>query len=75
MQFAMEIFILLQFSDFCRNKLWQKVLCNGAQVIRLESMHICKVWVNWDKMMTRFCNTTFAAQYKIFKFISRLLIR
>ena len=32
MQIAMEIFFLPEFPDFCRKKLRQKVLCNGAQV-------------------------------------------
>ena len=32
MQFAMEIIFLPEFPDFCRKKLRQKVLCNGAQV-------------------------------------------
>ena len=32
MQIAMETFFLPEFPDFCRKKLWQKVLCNGAQM-------------------------------------------
>ena len=35
MQIAMETFFLPEFPDFCRKKLWQKVLCNGA----LENKH------------------------------------
>ena len=30
MQIAMEIIFLPEFPDFCRKKLRQKVLCNGA---------------------------------------------
>ena len=33
MQIAMENFFLPEFLDFCRKKLRQKVLCNGALVV------------------------------------------
>ena len=32
MQIAMDFFFLPEFPDFCRKKLRQKVLCNGAQI-------------------------------------------
>ena len=39
MQIAMEKKILPEFPDFCRKKLWQKVLCNGALVTLDFSWH------------------------------------
>ena len=33
MQIAMNFFFLPEFPDFCRKKLRQKVLCNGALVL------------------------------------------
>ena len=44
MQIAMEFFFGPEFPDFCRKKLRQKVLCNGAQVfgISQDSVKITK---------------------------------
>ena len=41
MQIAMETFFLPEFLDFCRKKLRQNVLCNGAQVLYFKNENLC----------------------------------
>ena len=41
MQIAMETFFLPEFPDFCRKKLWQKVLCNGALIFWGSELPVC----------------------------------
>ena len=40
MQIAMETFFLPEFLDFCRKKLRQKVLCNGAKSLSMPKERI-----------------------------------